>query len=461
MKIKDLSRKILQGDFSFLSFFKTNNKNQSLHPAEMAKILVTLPNDALIKAFQQVPQAAQTSVFAYLDASHQKVVMKNLPEVTARMILNGLYSDDRMTFLSQVRGIELSHYIELLDDKNKKAAHSLLGYPDNSVARLINTDFAAIKKDMTIAEAMAYLRDNHKDTEAANVIYVIDDEGRLVDDIPVRRFVLNDPNKKIEDILDGYYEALNINDKKETAVDKFKEYDRIVLPVTNDDNVLLGVITIDDVIDVAEQADTEDIQKFGGMESLDYPYVKTPVFTLIKKRAGWLIILFVSEMLTATAMGHFDIQIAAAPILAIFVPLVISSGGNGGSQAATLIIRAMALKELTLKSWFYVMRREIFSGLILGLILGAIGFVRIALWQKLGFYNYGPYWFYLAVTVSLSLIGIILWGTLSGSMIPMILKKFKLDPATSSAPFVATLVDVTGLIIYFSISVLLLKGKLL
>lgn len=461
MNIKELSRKILHADFSFLSFLKLNNKTPNLHPAELAKVLVSLPNEALIKAFQQIPQNAQTSVFAYLDPLHQKVVMKNLPEATARIILNGLYSDDRMAFLSNVKGVDLSHYIELLEDKNKKAAHALLGYPDNSVARLINTDFAAIKKNMTIGEAIAYLRDNHKDTEAANVIYVVDDEGRLVDDIPVRRFVLNDPNKKIEDILDGYYEALNINDKKETAVDKFKEYDRIVLPVTNDDNILQGVITIDDVIDVAEQADTEDIQKFGGMESLDYPYVKTPVFTLIKKRAGWLIILFVSEMLTATAMGHFDAQIAAAPILAIFVPLVISSGGNGGSQAATLIIRAMALKELTLKSWFYVIRRELFSGLILGLILGAIGFVRIVLWQKFGFYNYGQYWPYLAATVSLSLIGIILWGTLSGAMIPMILKKFKLDPATSSAPFVATLVDVTGLIIYFTISVILLKGKLL
>jgi len=460
MKITDLSRRILQGDFSFLSFFKSS-KNASLHPAELAKVLANLPKDATLKAFEQLSLPMQISVFAYLDVQRQRFLLKSVPEQSGRAILNGLSSDDRMIFLSSSKGVELSHFIELLDEKNKKAAHNLLGYPDNSVARLINTDFATINKGMTVGEAIEHLRKFHHDTEAANVIYVVDDEGKLIDDIPVRRFVLNDPQKKIEEIMDGYYEALNIADKTETAIDKFKEYDRIVLPVTNDDNVLLGVITIDDVIDVAEQKDTEDIQKFGGMESLDYPYVKTPVFTLIQKRAGWLIILFLSEMLTTTAMGHFNDEIAKATVLAIFIPLVISSGGNGGSQAATLIIRAMALRELTLKNWWYVMRREIFSGLILGLILGTIGFLRIVIWQKLGFYDYGQYWLLLATTVALSLIGIILWGTLSGSMIPMVLKKFKLDPATSSAPFVATLVDVTGLIIYFTIAAVLLKGKLL
>jgi len=460
MKIKDLSKRILQGDFSFLSLFKLH-KDASLHPAELANVLANLPKEATLKAFEQLALPMQIGVFAYLDVQRQRFLLKSVPPQTGKAILNGLTSDDRLIFLSASKGVELSHFIELLDEKNKHAAHNLLGYPENSVARLINTDFATVQKDMTIGEAIEHLRKYHKDSEAANVIYVIDGDGKLLDDIPVRRFILNDPNKKIEDIMDGYFEALNIADKTETAIDRFKKYDRIVLPVTNDDNVLLGVITIDDVIDVAEQQDTEDIQKFGGMESLDYPYVKTPIFTLIKKRAGWLIILFLSEMLTTTAMGHFNDEIARATVLAIFIPLVISSGGNGGSQAATLIIRALALRELTLKSWWYVMRREIFSGFSLGLILGAIGFMRIVLWQQLGFYNYGPYWLPLAFTVAISLVFIILWGTLSGSMIPMILKKAKLDPATSSAPFVATLVDVTGLIIYFSVAAILLKGKLL
>ena len=266
--------------------------------------------------------------------------------------------------------------------------------------------------------------------------------------------------------MDGFYVKLNIGDSKETAVDIFKQYDRAALPVTNDHNVLLGVITVDDVIDVEEEKNTKEMQRFGGLESLDYPYVKTPFFSLIRKRAGWLIILFLSEMLTATAMGHFQSELDAALVLSLFVPLIISSGGNSGSQAATLIIRAMALNELTPRRWWYVMRREIFSGLTLGVILGTIGLIRITIWQEFHWANYDPkhgghYWYLVAITVFFSLIGIVLWGTLSGAMIPIVLKRLKVDPATSSAPFVATLVDVTGLVIYFTIAAIILKGTLL
>ena len=357
--------------------------------------------------------------------------------------------------------MELSNFLEILNDSNRTSLHKALGYSDKSVARIINTEFATIESGMTITSAMEHLRKNHKDTETANVIYVVDKDGRLIDDIPVRRFVLNDPQKKVEDILDGYCTSLKITDSKEDAVQKFKEYDRVVLPVINDDNILLGVVTIDDVMDVQEQRDTAEIQKFGGIEELDYPYVKTPFFSLLKKRAGWLIVLFLGEMLTATAMGYFDGEIQKAVVLALFVPLIISSGGNSGSQAATLIIRAMALKELTLKDWWYVMRREILSGLSLGVLLGAIGFIRISVWQNFHWYNYGIHWLLIAITIFFSLIGIVMWGTLSGSMVPMILKKCGVDPATSSAPFVATLVDVTGLVIYFSIAAIFLKGTLL
>ena len=293
------------------------------------------------------------------------------------------------------------------------------------------------------------------------MIYIVDEQGKLVDDIPVRRFVLNPPDKKIVDILDGFCTTLKITDTKEDAVTKFKEYDRVFLPVTNEENVLLGVVTVDDVLDVEEQRATKEIQNFGGLESLDYPYVKTGFFSLIKKRATWLIVLFVGEMLTATAMGYFDVEISKAVVLVLFVPLIISSGGNSGSQAATLIIRAMALKELTLKDWWFVMRREILSGLTLGLILGTIGFIRISVWQNFHWYDYGEHWLLIAITIFLSLIGIVMWGTLSGSMIPMVLKKCKLDPATSSAPLVATLVDVTGLIIYFTIAAAILNGTFL
>jgi magnesium transporter len=314
---------------------------------------------------------------------------------------------------------------------------------------------------MSVAEAMLHLRRNLKDNEAADVFFVVDHEGHLLDDIPVRRLVLNEPTQSIREIMDGFFVSLKITDTKDEAIACFKEYDRVVLPVVDEQNRMRGVITIDDVLDVAEERDTREMQQFGGVESLDYPYVETPFFTLIRKRAGWLVILFLSEMLTASAMGYFAEEIQKAVVLALFVPLIISSGGNSGSQAATLIIRAMALKELSIRDWWYVMRREIMSGLTLGLVLGVLGFLRISTWQNLHWIDYGPHWVLLGATVACSLIGIVMWGTLSGSMIPILLKKLGLDPATSSAPFVATLVDVTGLIIYFSIAAAILSGTLL
>ena len=459
MNLKDISKKIINGDFSNLLSFGNGNKN--VHPSELAKMLMTVPTEAALKAFESLPVSTQVKAFAYLDDSLQHEVIARATKMRASNILNALSSDDRVTFYSSQKGMERSVYLELLNEKNKDSVHDILGYPENSVARLVNTDFATISIEITIAQAIEHLKKNQRDTEAANVIYVVDKEGKLIDDIPVRRFILNDPEKKVADILDGYCVSLKMKDSKEEAVAKFKEYDRVVLPVTNLDNTLLGVITVDDVLDAAEQRDTKEIQNFGGVEGLDYPYVKTTFFSLIKKRATWLIVLFVGEMLTATAMGYFDAEISKAVVLALFVPLIISSGGNSGSQAATLIIRAMALKELTIKNWWFVMKREILSGLTLGFILGTIGFIRIAVWQNLHLYNYGIYWFKLALTIFFSLIGIVMWGTLSGSMIPIVLKKFKLDPATSSAPLVATLVDVTGLIIYFTVAALLLKGTIL
>jgi magnesium transporter len=255
--------------------------------------------------------------------------------------------------------------------------------------------------------------------------------------------------------------SLTTTQNNEDAIILFEKYDRAALPVVSENGVLVGIVTVDDILDVMERRDTEDIQKFGGVKALDLPYTKTPIAEMIKKRAGWLVILFVGEMLTASAMGYFEAEIEQAVVLALFIPLVISSGGNSGSQAATLIIRAMALKELTLKDWWYVMKRELLSGVVLGSILGLIGFLRIFIWQKAQFYNYGIHWIYVGLSVGVSLIFIVLWGTLSGSMVPFALKKLRLDPATSSAPFVATLVDVTGIIIYFMIAALFLGGKLL
>jgi magnesium transporter len=459
MNFKDITNKILKGDISGLFGFSRDRSN--IDPSEIAKVLSAIPTESAMRAFESFPPKNQIKIFPYLDLLTQKKIIRHLGKVRAAYILNDLRSDDRLTFFSALDEAESSYFLETLNEKNKDTTYELLDYPDNSVARLIDKDFATITRNMTVAEACEHVRKYHKDTEAANDIYVIDHRGELLDDVPVRRLVLNDPQKKIEEILDGFCPSLNMMDTKEQAVIMFKEYDRVVLPVINDDHILMGVLTVDDVLDVVEARDTKEIQRFGGLESLEYPYVKTPFFTLIRKRSGWLIILFLSEMLTTTAMGHFDTELSQAIVLAIFIPLVISSGGNSGSQAATLIIRALALKELSLKDWWYVMRREILSGLTLGIILGTIGFLRISVWQNLHWYNYGEHWVLVATTIFFSLIGIVMWGTLSGSMVPIVLKKLNLDPATSSAPFVATLVDVTGLVIYFTIAAIILKGTLL
>ncbi len=469
MLVQDLKEKILEGDLSEL----LHHSKDEDYPAEVSKLLGSLPEEYAINTFLALPENVQIKIFSFLDHVLQQGIIEELPRPKISNILNNLASNDRIAFFDTLDGLEITKYLNLLSDKNRLATYDLLGYPENSVARLINTNFTTVRKEWTIGQAVEHLRRFYTDTPAANVIFVVDNTGKLVDDIPIRRLVLNEYSKTIEDIMDGFYVKLEIHDSIEDAIQKFKEYDRVALPVTNSNNVVMGVVTIDDVIDEAEEKDTKEMQQFGGLESLDLPYVKTGFFTMIQKRAGWLIILFLSEMLTATAMQHFQNELDKVLVLTMFVPLIMSSGGNSGSQAATLIIRAMALKELSVRDWWYVMRREIFSGLTLGLILGTIGFVRIALWQKIGIWNYNIHsitqsgghipvggapgsWILVGLTVSFSLIGIVMWGTLSGSMIPMVLKRLKLDPATSSAPFVATLVDVTGLIIYFTVAAMVL-----
>ncbi len=450
---------ISKGDQNIYSFF--DKEQNQIHPAELANFINELPDEEVIVSFLEINKEDQPDTFTYLDSSTQNFVVYHLPIPELTYILNELESDDCLEVFNRLDIAERGKYLALLDVVKKKSIQDLLGYPKNSVARLINTDFASITKDMTVSEAFAHLRHFHEDSDVINTIYIQDSDGRLLDDMPLRRLVLNEPDTVISNIMDNNYIALNINDTRSDAVVKFKEYDRVTMPVVNDDNIIMGIITVDDILDVAEQKETADAQKFGGVEELDFPYVKTPFLQLIEKRAGWLVILFLGEMFTATAMSYFENEIERAVVLALFIPLVISSGGNSGSQAATLIIRAMALKELTVKDWWYVMRREVMSGLFLGVILGSIGFVRILTWQLLKWYDYGEHWLLIGLTIFLSLIGIVLWGTLSGSMIPIILKKLKLDPATSSAPFVATMVDVTGLVIYFSIAALVLSGTLL
>src|ERR1043165_4433955 len=461
MNLREIRDRIRAGEVRALfTRDSTVNTVRQLHASDKAKLIDTLDLEEALPAFTALGDA-QIEVFPYLDLELQKALIDHLPRARVSSILNALSSDDRTALFASFEEDELPQYLALLNPENESTTNDLLEYPEDSVAMLVDTGFATVREDMSVVEAMQHLRRHLKDNEAADVFFVVDKEGHLIDDIPVRRLVLSEPTQTIRDIMDGFYVSLRITETKNDAIARFKEYDRVVLPVVDDNNRMRGVVTIDDVLDVAEEMDTREMQQFGGMESLDDPYVETPFFSLIRKRAGWLIILFLSEMLTASAMGYFGKEIEKAVVLALFVPLIISSGGNSGSQAATLIIRAMAVKELSLKDWWYVMRREIFSGLTLGIIFGVIGFIRIITWQELHWYNYGPHWLLMASTIFFSLIGIVMWGTICGSMIPMILKKCKQDPAASSAPFVATLVDVTGLIIYFSIAAIILKGTLL
>jgi magnesium transporter len=299
-----------------------------------------------------------------------------------------------------------------------------------------------------------------RDRETINALYVLDERGVLLDDIRISDLLLAPLTARIVELMDRHFVALNVTDSKDTAVAVFRREDRTVLPVVEADGRLVGIITADDVLDMAEAAATEDIQKIGGMEALDEPYLQISFAKMIRKRAGWLVLLFLGEMLTATAMGYFEKEIARAVVLALFIPLIISSGGNSGSQASTLVIRALALGELTLRDWYRVLRRELASGLALGTVLGSIGFLRIAIWSEFSDL-YGPHWLLVAWTVAGALMGVVIWGTLSGSLLPFALRRLGFDPAASSAPFVATLVDVTGLVIYFTVAAFILRGTLL
>lgn len=421
-------------------------------------------HESYIISHMSIHRAA--SLFKILEHSTQKNIIEALRPTKTAELLNELPPDDRTSFLAELPTRVLRELIKTLNPEERKVTLSLLGYPENSVGRLMTPDYVYVYEFNTVEEVLNIIRKVGKNTETIDVIYVINKQGKLLDDIRIREFILAAPDKKVGELMDERFIALNVNDDQEIANQAFKMNNRVALPVVDDQNILVGIVTIDDVLWVTNEEFSEDIQKIGGAEALDQPYLETPFFSLIKKRVGWLIILFLSEMLTATAMAYYNEELAKVLILTNFIPLIMSSGGNSGSQASTLIIQAMALGEVTVGDWWRVMRREILSGLLLGMILGTIGFIRIITWHILmhqGVFNdiYGIHWFLIALTVSFSLVGVVLWGSLSGSMLPILLKKLGADPASSSAPFVATLVDVTGLIIYFNVALFFMKGIML
>lgn len=435
-------------------------------PADVAEVIVDLPEDEQVIIFRVLPHDLAADVFEYLDLDAQQKLLRAMAHEQVVGILNEMAPDDRTALLEELPSAAARQLIRLLTPEERRVATALLGYPEDSVGRLMTPDFVAVHEDWTVQQVLDYVREHGRDSETLNFVYVVDDRGKLIDDVRMREFLLRPLTAKVSEIRDQTFGALNVTDSQQEALNVFRKYDRAALPVVDSNGVLVGIVTADDMLDVAEEEATEDIQKFGGMEALEEPYMRIPLWRMVRKRAGWLVILFLGEMLTATAMANYQEELAKALVLALFLPLIVSSGGNSGSQASTLMIRAMALGEVTLRDWWRVMGREVQAGLALGAILGAIGVVRVAVWaivgeQYLHRQPYGPHWPLVATTVGISLVGVVIWGTLSGSMLPFLLRRIGADPATSSAPFVATLVDVTGLIIYFSIALVIMRGVML
>ena len=427
---------------------------------DLADLMEPLSAEKEAVLFRLLPREQAAQIFSYLPIERQEELLKALAHEEVINILNAMSDDDRTDLLDELPANVTRKLLNSLSPEERKVASQLLGYGENTVGRLMTPHFVRLKPHWTIAHALDHIRRYGMDSETMSLVYVIDEHSKLIDDLRIRQLLLASPESHISDLMDSRFISLKATDDREAAVQIFKDADRNALPVTDSEGVLIGIVTADDILDVAEEEATEDIQKIGGSEALDEPYMEIAIPSMVKKRATWLVVLFLSEMLTATAMGRFEDEIAKAVVLSVFVPLVISSGGNSGSQASTLIIRAMALGEVTLKDWWHVMRREILSGLSLGAILGSIGFIRITAWALL-FHAYGEHWFLLALTVGIALVGIVLWGSLSGSMLPFLLRRVGLDPAASSAPFVATLVDVSGLVIYFTVAAIILRGTLL
>jgi magnesium transporter len=451
----EIQEMIKAGDFSAL-----RTALEDLPPGDLADALSDLPAENSAVVFRIMPRGLATETFGYLPVALQEGLLKALGEHVTADILNAMSPDDRTQLLEELPAEATKRLMALLSPDEMATARKLLGYPEQSVGRFMTPNYISVHEKWTIGQALGHIRANGRRSENLTTIYVTDPAGHLTGMAPVGEMLLAPDDSPVTTVANRNFHALSATDNEKVAVTAFRRHLSEALPVTDSQGVLVGIVTADDVLLLSEREATQDIQMIGGTEAFDEPYLRISIARMVRKRAGWLVVLFVGEMLTATAMGYFEAEIARAVVLALFVPLIISSGGNSGSQASTLVIRAMALGEVGLRDWWRVMRREVISGLALGSILGGIGFLRITLWSAFSSL-YGPHWMLVAIAVSLALLGVVLWGTLAGSMLPFVLRRAGFDPAASSAPFVATLVDVTGLVIYFSVAAAVLHGTLL
>ncbi len=428
--------------------------------ADIAEILADLEPEDCAVMLRVLPNHLAADVLEHQEVEDLERVLRALGNEDVARILDEMEPDDRTAILEELPAKATQRLINMLSPSERKIAVTLLGYPEGSIARRMTPEYVMIKENWTVADILGHLRQIGKKLESFNKLFVVAPSGELVGVVRLRSVLISSGETPVSELMEPQTISLNANDPQEEAVEAFKKYDRTVLPVLDSGHRLVGVVTVDDVLDISEEEATEDMQKMGGMQALDASYLQTSLFSMIRKRVGWLILLFLGQMLTASAMGHYEDELATALVLALFIPLIISSGGNSGSQASTLIIRAIAVRDVALRDWARVFRRELVSGLMLGLILAAIGFVRIVFSPNREAI-FTEHYVLLGAAVSLSIVSVVLFGSVVGAMLPFLLNKMKLDPAVCSAPFVATFVDVTGIVIYFSVAQLVLKGTLL
>jgi magnesium transporter len=430
-------------------------------PSELYEAWPVLSLEERVEGFEYLSRDDADDFFLQLSARDRAALLLALPLGERRLWMRLLAPDDAADLIQEVPVEERENMLSLLDDTMRREVKGLLDYAEDEAGGLMNTRYSRLRTDMTVDEAISYLRRDARAREkTVYYVFVVDSEEHLLGVVSFRDLLVAPGDKLVRDIMRTEVISAPEDLDQEALSKLFMRHHLLMMPVVDAAGRIKGVVNVNDIVDVVQEEATEDIQKLGGVQTLEEPYLQVPLLRMIRKRAGWLAALFLGEMLTATAMGQFEAEIARAVVLALFVPLIISSGGNSGSQATTLVIRAMALGEVRLVDWWRVIRREVITGLGLGLILASIGLVRILLWQGL-FDSYGEHYFLVALTVALSLVGVVLWGSVAGSLLPFILRGLGFDPASASAPFVATLVDVTGLVIYFTIAAAVLRGTLL
>lgn len=428
---------------------------------DVSELLEELDNEVAVVIFRLLKKQKAADVFSYLSSAKGAELLDMFTAQQLSDMMSNLEPDERVALMEELPGHLTQRVMNSMQAEDRRQVQKLLGYPEESVGRLMTPRYVKVKKDWTIGRSMEHIRKYGHSVETVNVIYVVNEQEKLIDDLRLNQLILADPVAKISSLMDENFEALSAFDDQEEAVKMLSKYDRVAMPVVDSDGILVGIVTVDDVIDVAEEETTEDMQLMAGMDALDNNYSQTTIVEMVQKRIGWLAILLVGQILTTTALGAYESVIANAVFLSLFIPLIISSGGNSGSQAATLIIRALSTDDIRSEDWPKILGREALSGLILGGCMAVIGFIVIVGWGYAINNAFSTELWLSGGVVGLSLIGVVLWGNLSGAMLPFLLSKMGLDPAVTSAPFVSTLSDVMGIIIYFSIAVAMLQGIIL